>query len=234
MAAADMGKLLYAFKNVRNMEKFLEENAHAPDGTQLILTREIMAYAISLSISWVCLHANNNILKARASAAFERAMSDLESTSDDTWPTLLQHVLVQYVTLLTNLEGPAPSGWRQPQRWQGKKSSNATQPWKKPALPPSLLPPPPPAPAADGCDSGDGGDGGGGTTATTQHRGMVTTRPPSRPQRRRPAAPRKARRRLRGERISELFVGRLIPWHNCHGGAWNETLLITNTRVHIE
>jgi hypothetical protein len=34
-----MGKLLYAFKNVRNMEKFLEENAHAPDGTQPILAR---------------------------------------------------------------------------------------------------------------------------------------------------------------------------------------------------
>ncbi len=29
-----MGKLLYAFKKVRNMEKFLEENAHAPDRTQ--------------------------------------------------------------------------------------------------------------------------------------------------------------------------------------------------------
>ena len=27
-----MGKLLYASKNVRSMEKFLEENAHAPDG----------------------------------------------------------------------------------------------------------------------------------------------------------------------------------------------------------
>ena len=38
-----MGKLLYAFKNVRNMEKFLEENAHAPDGTHLILARETMA-----------------------------------------------------------------------------------------------------------------------------------------------------------------------------------------------
>ena len=38
-----MGKLLYAFKNVRNMEKFLEENAHAPNGTQLILSRETMA-----------------------------------------------------------------------------------------------------------------------------------------------------------------------------------------------
>ena len=37
-------------------------------------------------------------------------MSDLESMSDDTWPTLLQHVL-EYVTLLTNLEleGSAPS-----------------------------------------------------------------------------------------------------------------------------
>ena len=38
-----MGKLLYAFKNVRNMEEFLENNAHAPDGTQPILARETMA-----------------------------------------------------------------------------------------------------------------------------------------------------------------------------------------------
>ncbi len=70
-----MGTLLYAFKNVRNMEKFLEDNAHAPDGTQPIFTRETMAYAISLSISCVCLHANNNIWKGRASAAYERAMT---------------------------------------------------------------------------------------------------------------------------------------------------------------
>ncbi len=27
-----------------------------------------------------------------------------------------------------------------------------------------------------------------------------------------------------GERKSEPFVGSLIPWHHCHGGAWNETL----------
>ena len=39
----NMCKLLYAFKNVRNMEKFLEENAHAPDGTQQILARVTMA-----------------------------------------------------------------------------------------------------------------------------------------------------------------------------------------------
>ncbi len=49
-------------------------------------------------------------MKGRALAAYERAMSDLESMSDDTWPTLLQHVL-EYITLLTNLEleGSAPS-----------------------------------------------------------------------------------------------------------------------------
>jgi hypothetical protein len=68
--------LMYAS---RNMEKFLEENAHAPDGshrTQPILTRETMTYTLSFSISCVCLHANNNLLKGRASAAYERAMSD--------------------------------------------------------------------------------------------------------------------------------------------------------------
>ena len=55
-----MGKLLYAFKNVRNMEKFLEENTHAPDGshrTQPILTRKTMTYTFSLSINCICLHA---------------------------------------------------------------------------------------------------------------------------------------------------------------------------------
>jgi hypothetical protein len=71
-----------------------------------------MAYAISLSISCVCLHANDNILKGRASAAYERAMSDLEAMPDATWHSVLQHVLVQHVTLLTNPEGPAQSAPR--------------------------------------------------------------------------------------------------------------------------
>jgi hypothetical protein len=104
-----MGKLLFAFKNVRNMEKFLEENAAPPGGRQPLLTRETMAYAISLSVSWLCLHSNDEILKGRASAAYERAMSDLEQMPDSMWHSLLHDVLVQYVTLVTNPEGPAPS-----------------------------------------------------------------------------------------------------------------------------
>ncbi len=27
--------------------------------------------------------------------------------------------------------------------------------------------------------------------------------------------------------------GSLFPWHNCHGDAWNKTLLITHTRVPV-
>ncbi len=43
-----MGKLLPAFKNVRNMETFLENNAAPTDDETLpILTRETMSYAIS-------------------------------------------------------------------------------------------------------------------------------------------------------------------------------------------
>jgi hypothetical protein len=94
------------------METFLEVNAHALDETHPILTREAMAYAISLSISCVCIHGNNNILKGRASAAYERALSDLESMSDDTWHTLLQHVLIEYVTSSPTLKVLQ----RQPQR----------------------------------------------------------------------------------------------------------------------
>ena len=84
-----MGKLLHAFKNVRSMDKFLHENAVPPGGTQPILTRETMSYAISLSISCVCFHANNDTLKGRASTAYERALTDLDNMSDPAWHTLL-------------------------------------------------------------------------------------------------------------------------------------------------
>ncbi len=79
------------------------------DGTQPILICETMAYSISLSISCVRLHANDDILNGRASAAYKRAMSDLEAMPDATWHSLLQDVLVQYVKLPTNAECPAPS-----------------------------------------------------------------------------------------------------------------------------
>ena len=62
-----MGKLSHAFKNVRNMDKFLHENAAPPFRTQPILTRETMSYAISLSISSVTFHAGADNSKGKAS-----------------------------------------------------------------------------------------------------------------------------------------------------------------------
>jgi hypothetical protein len=95
-------------------------------------------------------------LKGRALAAYEQAMLDLESMSDDTWPTLLQHVL-EYVTLLTNLEASAPSAPTLTRKEiiehdTTRKESNAAA-----------------IAAAAAVDGGDcSGDGGGGDAASGQ------------------------------------------------------------------
>ncbi len=52
-----MGKLLYTFKNVRNMEKCLEKNAHAHDGTQPILARKTMALFHFPSVAFASMRA---------------------------------------------------------------------------------------------------------------------------------------------------------------------------------
>jgi len=157
-------------------------------------------------------------------------MSDLECTSDDMWHTLLRDVLVRYVKLLTNPEGPAPSAPTLTRKEiiehdTARKAARAAAAAADAAAAAALL-----MAAATVAATA--------AAATTTHQGMVTrTRPPSRPLRRRQAAPRRARRQRRprrGERRSEPFVGRLIPRHNCHGGAWNKPILITNTRVRIE
>ncbi len=82
-------------------------------------------------------------------------MSDLESMSDDTWPTLLQNVL-EYVTLLTNLEGPAQSAPTLTRKDIMERDTTRIEARAAIAA----------AAAADGCDGGgdgggDSGDGGG-------------------------------------------------------------------------
>ena len=64
-----------------------------------------MSYAISLSISCICFHANNDTLKGRASAAYERAMAHFNELLDCDWHNLLWDLLIEYVTLLTNPDG---------------------------------------------------------------------------------------------------------------------------------
>ncbi len=95
-------------------------------------------------------------MKGRALAAYELAMSDLESMSDDTWPTLLQHVL-QFVMLLTNLEGSAPGAQSAPMLTRKEIIEHNTT--RKESSASAIAP----AAAADG-----GSDGGGGDTASGQ------------------------------------------------------------------
>jgi hypothetical protein len=87
-------------------------------------------------------------------------MSDLESMSDDTWPTLLQHVL-EYVTLLTNLEleGSAPSV---PTLTRKEIIEHDTT--RKESRAAAIAP----AAAADGGDCGGDGSRGGGDAASGQ------------------------------------------------------------------
>ncbi len=82
-------------------------------------------------------------------------MSDLESMSDVTWPTLLQHVLVEYVTILTNLEGPAPSA-----PTLTRKEIIEHNITRKEACAADIAAAA--AAAADCCDGGGGGNVGGG------------------------------------------------------------------------
>jgi hypothetical protein len=156
-------------------------------------------------------------------------MSDLECTSDDMWRILLRDVLVRYVKLLTNPEGPAPSAPTLTRKEiiehdTTRKAARAAAAAVAAAAAAALL-----MAAATVAAT---------AAATTTHQGMVTrTRPPSRPPRRRPAAPRRARRQRRprrGERRSDPFVGRLIPRHKYHRGALNKPILITNTSVRID
>ncbi len=94
----------------------------------------------------------NNLLKGRASAAYERAMSDFESRSDATWHSLLRDVLVRYVTHLTNPEGPALSAPMLTKQ-QILQSDNA----RKEARTASA------AAAASAAESGGDSGGGGGS-----------------------------------------------------------------------
>ncbi len=117
------------------------------------------------------------------SAGLQLPTSGLYRTSNP----CLHHVLIEYVTLLTNLEGPAPSA---PTLTRKEIIDTARKEAHAAAIAAAA------AAAAYGGDSGgdDGGDAAATATATTSHRGMVTrTRPPgpSRPPRRRPAAPRR-------------------------------------------
>jgi hypothetical protein len=152
-------------------------------------------------------------------------MADLEKMSDSSWHTLLLNLFVEYVTLLTNPEGPAPSAPTLTR--QEILELNAA---RKEACAASTA-----AAAAANAGSGGGGgdsDGGGGDGDGDGGDGDGDEADDT-------SGPAAKAGRGRGEggggrRGREPFESSLTPWRNCHCGAWNKTLLITHTRVRIE
>ncbi len=151
-------------------------------------------------------------------------MADLENMSDPAWHTLLQNLLVEYVTLLTNPESPAPSApilTRQEilEHDATRKEASGTSSSSAAA-----------ANAGSDCGCGDGGgdggngDGGDGDSGDGDGDEADDTSGPAA----------KAGRGGGGRRGSEPFVGCLFPWRNCNGGAWNKPLLISHTSIRIE
>ncbi len=129
--------------------------------------------------------------------------------SDATWHTLLQHIFVEYVTLLTYPEGPAPSAPSMTSkevigRDTARKDSEASASSIATA-----------AAATNGSNSGWDGAcvGGGGANVDDAN-----------------AAGDDANT---AEEVVSILP-QSFQLHNCHGGTWNKTLLITHTRVQIK
>ena len=60
-----MANLAVAFRNARNMERFLSEQFSGEDDVAPILTRQTVAYAIYLSVQSVCFRTTDEMLKGK-------------------------------------------------------------------------------------------------------------------------------------------------------------------------
>ena len=103
-----MANLAVAFRNARNMERFLSEQFSGDDDVAPILTRQTVAYAIYLSVQSVCFRTTDEMLKGKPASTYERALADFEKLDNPTWRSLMESLLIPYVRQVTCPEGPAP------------------------------------------------------------------------------------------------------------------------------
>jgi len=104
-----MANIAVAFRNARNMERFLSEQFSGEDDVAPILTRQTVAYAIYLSVQSVCFRTTDEMLKGKPASTYERALADFEKLDNPTWRSLMESLLIPYVRQVTCPEGPAPS-----------------------------------------------------------------------------------------------------------------------------
>jgi hypothetical protein len=104
-----MGKVSAGFKNAKSMTKMLNQTFPALDEDEAplpLVTRETLAYAMTLGIWSICFKSDDDMFKGRPEAFYEKALKDLQGLGDEQWDSLLKGLMLEYVGLVTSPQPP--------------------------------------------------------------------------------------------------------------------------------
>ena len=105
-ASQSMNKVGFAFKNLKNAQLILSKRFPTVDGLAVeheqvsgtpYITRQTVAYAISLTVSALFYGVNDESNKGRADEVYDKALRDLEQLSDAKFDECLGELLRFYV-----------------------------------------------------------------------------------------------------------------------------------------
>ena len=116
-ASQSMAKVGFAFKNVKNSELIMSKRFPTLDGLATehecvsgapYITRQTLAYAVSLSVSALFYAVNDESNTGRADEVYDKALRDMEQLSDAKFDECLGGLLQFYVQNVNSPEPPGP------------------------------------------------------------------------------------------------------------------------------
>jgi hypothetical protein len=112
-----MAKIGFAFKSAKNSERIMSNRFPAVHGLAEehecvseapYITRQTVAYAISLTVSALFYAVNDESNTGRADEVYDKALRDLQQLTDDKFTEVLGGLLQYYVQNVTSPEAPGP------------------------------------------------------------------------------------------------------------------------------
>jgi hypothetical protein len=116
-ASQSMAKVGFAFKSVKNSELIMSKRFPTLDGLATehecvsgapYITRQTLAYAVSLSVSALFYAVNDESNTGRADEVYDKALRDMEQLSDAKFDECLGGLLQFYVQNVNSPEPPGP------------------------------------------------------------------------------------------------------------------------------
>jgi hypothetical protein len=116
-ASQSMAKVGFAFKSVKNSELIMSKRFPTLDGLATehecvsgapYITRQTLAYAVSLSVSALFYAVNDESNTGRADEVYDKALRDMEQLSDAKFDECLGGLLQYYVQNVNSPEPPGP------------------------------------------------------------------------------------------------------------------------------